>query len=180
MPKGNPKGYLNSPMTGAEIQLTPEENANMVGHALDIFKAKEPDMHNVKEVTECIDNYFQNCIRRQLRPGNMGLYASLGISKREADFLVKGRLPGKASPEAVSQLKRAMKAISAFRETLGAQGKLNPATLIFWQKNFDGLEDQQTVMVEAAVSDATMTPEQIAKQIEDDIPIDVDWKETPL
>lgn len=178
MPKGNPKGYLNLP--GHEIQLTGEENANMVGLALDIFNAKEPDLHKPEEVEAAISEYFNNCIRRELRPGNLGLYAMLGIDKKEAERLVKGLLPGKASPASVSLLKRAMKTISSFRETLGSQGKLNPATLIFWQKNFDGLEDQQTITVEASANDANLTPEQIAKQIEEDIPIDADYTEKPI
>ena len=45
-------------------------------------------------------------------------------------------------------------------------------------KNFDGLTDTQQIEVTAAPGPAaTMTPEEIARQIEKDIPIDADYIE---
>ena len=69
----------------------------------------------------------------------------------------------------IEYLKKACKTMSSIRESLGSQGKLNPATLIFWQKNFDGLSDVQQVEI-AAVQQAVKSPEQIAAEIDDDIP----------
>ena len=45
-------------------------------------------------------------------------------------------------------------------------------------KNFDGLQDAQQIEVTAAPGPAaSMTPEEIAHQIEKDIPIDAEYKE---
>lgn len=33
----------------------------------------------------------------------------------------------------------------SYREMLGADGKLNPVTLVWWQKNYDGLVDKSEV-----------------------------------
>ena len=61
---------------------------------------------------------------------------------------------------------------------LGSTGKINPVTLIFWQKNYDGLEDKQTMEIAPRKDlEADRTPDEIAKQIEADIPIDVDFEE---
>ena len=55
-----------------------------------------------------------------------------------------------------------------------ADGKLNPVTGIFWQKNFDGLKDQQDIVIAPTKDiEADSTPE----QIEADIPIDVEAEE---
>ena len=57
-------------------------------------------------------------------------------------------------------------------------GKVNPVTAIFWSKNFDGMEDQSRIEVTAQQGPAaSMTPEEIARQIEKDIPIDADYQE---
>lgn len=65
--------------------------------------------------------------------------------------------------------------LSEYREQLGLQGKLNPVTMIFWQKNYDGLEDNTRLEVTARpATDPQLTPDEIQKQIEKDIPIDVE------
>lgn len=180
MPKGNKEAYKNFPFYDTS-DTTVEENAILCRYALGIFESKEPDLHNPEEVEQAISGYFQNCISNGLRPGNLGLYASLGINKNQAYNLIHGLTPKKASSKSVDLLKKAVKAMSAYREMLGAQGKLNPATLIFWQKNFDGLEDIQRVELDAnAAPKAEKTPEEIAAMIESDIPIDAEYTEKPL
>jgi hypothetical protein len=75
-------------------------------------------------------------------------------------------------------LKKAKVALSAYREMLGSTGKINPVTLIFWQKNYDGLEDKQTMEVAPRRDlQPDQTPDEIAKRLEQDIPIDVDCEE---
>ena len=52
-------------------------------------------------------------------------------------------------------------------------------TYIFMGKNYDGLQDQTQIEVTAQQGPAaSMTPEEIARQIEKDIPIDAEYTET--
>jgi hypothetical protein len=52
-------------------------------------------------------------------------------------------------------------------------GKLNPATSIFWAKNFLSMSDSITIEARTDTAPAAaLTPEQIAAQIEQDIPLD--------
>lgn|GEM_PF-6022965 len=177
MPKGNKQAFLNSPMVD-NTSIDKEENALLINHCLDIFHMKEPDLSNSKEVESAINYYFNSCLSKGLRPGNMGLYTALGLERREALNLLQGRIKKNASPESLAYIKRACKALSLYRESLGSAGKLNPATLIFWQKNYDGLEDIQRIDIDANnAPKADMTADEIEQKLLEDLPIDSDYKE---
>lgn len=148
-----------------------DENRNMIECVLDTFNSQLPDLHNEQEVKEAITGYFNSCIKRGLRPGNMGLYTALGMTKREVFELVNGKTPGKASVASIEHIKKAQRALSNFREILGNANKLSAPVLIFWQKNFDGLEDIQRVDV-APVN--TLTADKTPEQIASEIPVDTE------
>jgi hypothetical protein len=159
------------------VLIEPSENAAICAYALDIFHVPAVDLENPKAVENAIDGYFKNCIDRGLRPGNLGLYATLGLSKQDVSNAIHG-YSRKLSPEVIDLLKKAKVALSAYREMLGSTGKINPVTLIFWQKNYDGLEDKQTMEVAPRRDlQPDQTPDEIAKRLEQDIPIDVDCEE---
>lgn len=172
--RGGSKNGNGSPMlpTG-NINMTNDENAAMCAYALNIFHAPAVNLDDPKAVSDAIDGYFKDCIDRGLRPGNLGLYASLGLSKQDVSNAIRG-YSKKLSPPVIDLLKKAKVALSTYREMLGSTGKINPVTLIFWQKNYDGLEDKQTMEIAPRKDlEAERTPE----QIEADIPIDVDFED---
>ena len=175
MAKGNPKAYLNaknSPIINPDTSgVSDDENRNIIELCLETFTAPVPDINNPEEVYTAIAEYFRSCVERGLRPGNMGLYARLGKSRQEINNIIHGRT--KINPAASDIIKKALSTLSQMREQYGATGKLNPVTLIFWQKNYDGLTDVQQIEVSARdTSAAEQTPEQIAAAIEADIPGD--------
>ena len=54
----------------------------------------------------------------------------------------------KNGSDAVKDLLYEIQAVcGSYRETITGEGKLNPITSIFWQKNFDGLKDQSQQVV---------------------------------
>lgn len=172
--RGGSKNGNGSPMipTG-NINMNNDENAAMCAYALNIFHAPDVNLDDPEEVSDAIDGYFKDCINRGLRPGNLGLYASLGLSKQDVSNAIRG-YSKKLSPPVIDLLKKAKVALSTYREMLGSTGKINPVTLIFWQKNYDGLEDKQTMEIAPRKDlEADKTPE----QIEQDIPIDADFDE---
>lgn len=151
------------------------ENNILIQQCIDVFESKTPCLDNPVEVEQAIKNYFLSCIDKGLRPGNLGLYAVLGLDKNDVRDLLQGRVRtvnGQGvNVETISHIKKACKVISLYRESLGSAGKLNPATLIFWQKNYDGLEDVQRVDV-APVN--TLTADRTPEEIAADIPVDDD------
>lgn len=175
--KKKPRGG-NSPVIGDNgVMVNKDENAAMCEYALNIFHAPAVDLRDPEAVSCAIDGYFRDCINRGLRPGNLGLYASLGLSKQEVSNEIRG-VTHKLSSPTIDLIKKAKVALSTYREMLGSTGKINPVTLIFWQKNYDGLEDKQTMEIAPRKDlEADRTPDEIAKQIEADIPIDVDFEE---
>lgn len=171
--KKKPRGG-NSPVIGDNgVLVNKDDNAAMCAYSLDIFHAPAINLSDPEEVTEAIDGYFKDCMNKGLRPGNLGLYAVLGLSKQEVSNELRG-VTHKLRPSTIDLIKKAKVALSAYREMLGSTGKINPVTLIFWQKNYDGLEDKQTMEISPRHDlDAECTPEEIEMQLEKDIPVDV-------
>lgn len=173
----------NSPVIGDNgLTATPDElNAltrNMRENFIADLSRKPIDLHNPQEVKQAIINYFIDCEKSGKRPGNMGLYRALDLTRQDVNDALRGKNKSKVSPACIDTIKKALSLLSEYREQLGAQGKLNPVTMIFWQKNFDGMTDAQQIQVTASPAPAAaMTPEEVARQIEQDIPIDADYIE---
>lgn len=172
-------GYRNNYLQNAGADATPEEINDLIQAALDVFQARTPDLHNPEEVQNAIINYFTSCQRNHTRPGNLGLYAALGMSRQDVSNVLTGKSRTKVNPVCIDILKKAVIAIGQYREGLALEGKINPVTYIFMGKNYDGLQDQTQIEVTAQPGPAaSMTPEEIARQIEKDIPIDAEYTET--
>lgn len=184
MPRGGSKDGNNSPLIGDNgvLASTDELTAltrNMRENFIKDLSRPPVDLHDPEATKEAIYNYLLDCEQHGKRPGNMGLYRALDISRQDVHSIITGRDKKKVSPECCDILKKALQMLGEYREQLGAQGKLNPVTMIFWQKNYDGLQDAQQIEVTAQQGPAaSMTPEEIARQIEKDIPIDADYQET--
>lgn len=159
------------------ITASPDEISVMTEQARDIFaqsvKNRNIDLHNPEEVTQAVLAYFDSCQARGLRPGNLGMYAALGLSRQDVNNAITGKSKTLLSPASIDVLKKAIRAIGAFREQLGSQGKINPVTMIFWQKNYDGLEDNTRVEVMTQASTpVTITAEEARAALVDSIPDD--------
>lgn len=168
MARGNTKGNrTNSPIIGdGGVNATTEELRALSRYALNIFKQDKPDLHNPKEVEQAIINYFINCEENGVRPANLGLYASLGLTKQDVDDVLRGKNKSKVNPACVDLLKRAKIALSSYREGLALSGRLNPATAIFWAKNYDHMSDVTTIEVTSDRQEAPqLTQDEIAKRI---------------
>lgn len=177
MPRGNPNIGKYSHISGINVTTTEEDNANYINLLKEAFVVDKPDLSNQKEVDNAIQLYLDRCARHNIRPGNMGLYNALGITRQDVNDYLKGKRKAPSSTF-IDTLKKVKASMAEYREILGSQGKLSPPTLIFWQKNHDGFEDVQKVELDAnAAPQAEKTPEEVARMIESDIPIDVDAEE---
>ena len=177
MPRGNPNISKYSPISGSNVVTTPEDNANYIDLLKESFVIDKPDLSNPEDIDRAVNQYFDRCARHNIRPGNMGLYNALGITRQEVNEYLTGRRKAPNS-NLIDTLKKVKSTMAEYREILGSQGKLSPPTLIFWQKNHDGFEDVQRVELDAnAAPKADRTPEEIAKMIESDIPIDAEFAE---
>lgn len=173
------RNYRNSPVIGdTGLTASPQElsalTTNMKQNFIKCMDSPPVNLHDVEEVKQAILDYFTDCEQSGKRPGNMGLYRALGMSRQDVNNVLTGKSKSKASPATIDTIKKTVLLLAEYREQLGAQGKLNPITMIFWQKNFDGLDETNRLEITAKQGqDPELTPEQVARQIEKDIPIDV-------
>ena len=106
------------------------------------------------------------------------MYAALGLSKQDVSNAING-YSGKLRPSTIDLIKKAKQALATYIELLGSQGKLNPVTLIFWQKNYDGLKDQQDIVLTPNTSmRQEHTVYEITQKVLEDIPVDDDNSDT--
>ena len=167
--KGNGR---NSPVIGDNgLKAAPGEIAKITREALEVGFMWEPiNTKDPEQIRDRAIEYLNYCIEHDSRPGNMGLYTAWGIDRRVISQIVNG----KVNHPAVDTIKKCLDILSSIREKLMADGKLNPVTGTFLQKNFDGLKDQQDIVITPNKEmEADSTPE----QIEADIPIDVEAEE---
>ena len=161
-----------------QTSATTDEIKNLSSLALSVYMIEPPDLHNPDEVQKAIISYFETCKAHGVKPGNLGLYASLGMSRQDFNNVISGKSKSKVSPVCIDMIKRASRAVGVYREGLALEGKIHPTTYIFMGKNYDGMEDYTRLEVsQVQETDARLSPEEIAKQIEKDIPVDGDYRD---
>lgn len=170
------RNYRNSPVIGdGGITASPAEVSVMTQYAREVFEAKQVDLDDPEAVKSTIIAYFNRCEELGLRPGNLGMYAALGLSRQDVSNAING-YSKRLSPQTVDIIKKGKLALSTFRESLAMSGKINPVTSIFWAKNFDGMTDTHEISVsQRDTLTATNSPEEIdemLKRVELDIPVD--------
>lgn len=166
MPRGSKDGNGAPTIGNNGINASPDEISKLTRAALGVFLADTPDLHNPEEVEKAIIGYFQRCDANGVRPGNLGLYAALGMSRQDYHNAITGKSKAKLSPACIDIVKKATIAIGTFREALALEGKLNPVTYIFMGKNYDHLEDQTRLEVTHDTNDTIqLSQEELRKRI---------------
>lgn len=146
----------NNPMNKMELMtveqmadminaIDPEEKVKRINYLnLSIMAiSKHADRNNIRTLQECFEAYVSLCSATGMPIGNLSAYASFGMSKCEVDSWDHSNIPERR--EFIRAIK---KTCSMSREMLGSGGTLNPVLTIFWQKNYDGLRDQQEHVIE--------------------------------
>ena len=139
------------------------------------------DRNDILTMSKRVLGYLAWCVANDERITNLVMYMRIGINKDIAWQWKTEKSRGEKHREFIESV---LGICSAAREMLGADGKLNPATLIWWQKNYDGYTDNQTITLVNggnALDVDGQSKDDIAKkyleQIPKNIPIDTDGKE---
>lgn len=164
----NNKPWEKSPITNPQIDATPGMFATMTRQALEVgFMWDKIDIKSPAELGERALKYFNYCIQNDTKPGNMGLYSAWGMDKGTVHSILV-REPSSARTYTI---KKSIQIIADIREKLMLEGKVNPITGIFWQKNFDGFSDQQELIVAPKQTIAAeKSLEELEQAIDADIP----------
>lgn len=143
-----------------------------------IYDLPRVDIESDQAVEDRIDYYFCYCGNEGMKPTISGLALSLGVSTATLWDWETGRSRADVSPARSEIIKKAKNYIEFIMDDAAMDNKIFPATWIFYGKNYFGRKEVQEIEVKAAGQLLpTMSPEEIAKQIPKDIPVDVDYSE---
>lgn len=144
-PKRSGNRGRNSPVIGDNgLSVKPGDNAKYAGLILEVCKWEPIDKTDVDALEKRLLQYLNFCISNDVKVGNQGCYFALGLTKDDVYNWEHGNTRTSAHSDFIKKIKK----ICAYnREFLMQDGKLNPITGIFWQKNYDGLRDQQDIVL---------------------------------
>lgn len=125
---------------------------------------READVNDINSLYECLNKYIALCGQSNMRITNLTAYEACGISSRTIDAWLSGQ--NRSSQPEYKEFAETLKGICrAYREQLGIEGKINPVSVIWWQKAHDGMrEDTAVHVVEDEQKD--FTAEEISKKYE--------------
>ena len=100
------------------------------------------DHSNIDDLRMRFYSYLELTQLTNMKISNMTAYLSVGMTQSKATAL------SKSGTDEMKDLLTEIQAVCAsYRESITADGKLNPVTSIFWQKNFDGMQDRKEQVV---------------------------------
>lgn len=141
----NHKPWESSPVIqGHNPELPEGYNTRRIRFMMEILPTEPLDYDDVEEMERRFVRYLQKCAEWDMKVGNQAAYAAIGIDKNTAwDWANRT----KGNPARSAFIKKVQKVCAMYREGLMEDGKVNPVTGIFWQKNYDGMKDQQEVVL---------------------------------
>ena len=119
-------------------------NTRRIQFMMEIMPTEPLDYNDVDEMERRFNHYLEKCAEYDMKIGNMAAYAAIGIDKGTVWDWLNRNAP---NPRRSDFIKKVQKICSMYREGLMGDGKINPVTGIFWQKNYDGMRDQQEVVL---------------------------------
>lgn len=165
------EGIQKSPITqGQKAMMEPDP---YVPSRVDfVMKLKELgaqpiDRKNEEEMNQRFNDYLMLCMEYQVQPSNMACYLALGVSK-QLMFKWENHEVGTTFQWDFAQ--KVKQTISTFREIAANEGKINTVWAIFMGKNYDGLKDQQDVVVTPNVIGQTDDATTLAEKYRDNLP----------
>lgn len=111
--------------------------------------AKDSDPKDPERMLACFGRYLEAAEEFGWKIGNMTAYMAMGTTRASIEEWYHG--DKRASDPRFKQLAIYVKTVcGAYREQMGMDGAVHPALTIFWQRNFDGLTNEDIVRVEQA------------------------------
>ena len=161
--KMKPRGG-NSPVIGDNgVHTQPGDNAKYAGVLATILRWGSVDKSDVDALEKRFWNFVDYCMEHDVKVTNQVTYLAMGITKDDVYNWENDRTRSQAHSELIKKVKSFC---AAYREMLGADGRLNPVTLVWWQKNYDGLVDKSEVVLTPNNPLGTITDQ---KQLEERI-----------
>lgn len=135
----------NSPVIGSNgVHTSTGDNARYARILGELISWGPVDKSDVHALEARFVKFLDFCAQNDVRITNAVTYLALGITKNDVYNWEKERSRTPAHCDFIRKIKHFC---ASYREMLGADGKLNPVTLIWWQKNYDGMVDKQELVL---------------------------------
>jgi hypothetical protein len=172
-PKGKPRGGNSPIIKDAQSSLTNPNNSRYIAFIAELNSWPTVNNKDIPAMEQRLAEYLELCQKYGIKVGNQSCYFALNIDKDDVYNWTHGL---SRSAEFGDFIKKVQKICAMYRENLMQDGQINPVTGIFWQKNYDGLKDQQEVVLTPNNPLGNQTdPEELKrKYIEATIPGDFD------
>lgn len=121
-----------------------DDNTRRITFVTELARLPRIDTKSPEALEARLAEYLAICERHGMKVGNQAMCMALGVDVNDLKRWAEGLAP---TPQLSLVAKKARSICSAFRESYMQDGKVNPVTGIFWQKNYDGLRDQQEHVV---------------------------------
>lgn len=142
--QSKPTGEVRGIAKDQNPELEEGYNTKRIRFMQVILPTEPLDYNDVDEMERRFVRYLNLCAEWDMKIGNQAAYAAIGIDKGLVwDWLNRRE----ANPRRTDFLKKVQTICAMYREGLMEDGKVNPVTGIFWQKNYDGMKDQQEVVL---------------------------------
>jgi hypothetical protein len=165
----------NSPVIGNNgVQTKPGDNKRYADALLEIAQWGTVDRSDIDALESRFWKYVEYCSKHDLRVTNKVAYFSMGITKDDVYDWENGRSRGTTHSDFIKKVKGFC---AAYREMLGVDGKINPITLVWWQKNYDGMVDKHEIEVHSKSAIDELPLDEIERRIPKNIPVDADYSE---
>lgn len=136
----------NSPiMIDNDPDNVPEGNQRRIEFLLVISKLPKISTSDLPALRKRFYDYLDLCVKYNMKVGNMAAYAAMGVDRDTVNCWESGKR--RSSQKEYQEFAREIKRVCGmYREMLMQDGAINPVTGLFWQKNYDGLQDQQEII----------------------------------
>jgi hypothetical protein len=130
--------------------------------AAEVLSLPQLPLDDIRSWAERLYNYLLACAKHQQKILNLSMYSYLGITKKIAEDMEAGIPPYGREHQAFIIKAKSICAVA--REQMAADGKLNPTLTQFWQRNYDGFTDSQTLVVTQNQLEEPQTAEELAEK----------------
>lgn len=136
----------NSPiMIDNDPDNVPEGNQRRIEFLLVISQLPKISTNDLPALRKRFYDYLDLCVKYNMKVGNMAAYAAMGVDRDTVNGWESGKR--RSSQKEYQEFAREIKRVCGmYREMLMQDGAINPVTGLFWQKNYDGLQDQQEII----------------------------------
>ena len=149
--KKKPRGG-NNILTDAALKVEPGDNTKYVMLGAKLFNLAPIDLHDTKQVTDRLNEFFQIHADADMKPTVSGMGMALGLDRRRLWEIKTGARKGGHTDydlptSTLVSIKRAYEYMEILWENYMQNGKINPVSGIFLGKNNFGYQDKTEYVV---------------------------------